>query len=109
MLKRYFQIVCDECGDTIDNIEPHNKATYQEIKSRGVIISKGKHFCSKKCKEDSAQCLCKKDKMEKRICNYCKKPMGNSWHTETGVGELEIYVHIKCSEKWRKKANTKHS
>ena len=37
---------------------------------------------------------------KKRICNHCNKPMGNSWHTETDVGELELFVHVKCVEEW---------
>ena len=43
---------------------------------------------------------CGNCKKSRRICDHCKKAMGNSWHTETGVGELEIYVHSKCAEEW---------
>jgi len=39
----------------------------------------------------------------RRKCNYCKKPMGNSWHTETDAGELEIFVHVKCVKEWAQK------
>jgi len=35
-----------------------------------------------------------------RNCDNCGKPMGNSWHTETDAGELEIYVHVKCVLEW---------
>jgi len=35
---------------------------------------------------------------EKRICAICKKPMGNSWHTRTEEGQLEVFVHKHCEE-----------
>lgn len=38
--------------------------------------------------------------MENRICDHCKKLMGNSQNTVTGAGELEIFVHSKCSDEW---------
>lgn len=38
-----------------------------------------------------------------RLCDFCKKPMGNSWHTETAFGQLEIYVHNHCSKQWKEK------
>ena len=41
--------------------------------------------------------------VKKRICNTCKKPMGNSWHSETEFGELELFVHVKCVDEWNKK------
>ena len=31
-------------------------------------------------------------KEEKRICSWCGKPMGNSWHKATAGN----YIHIKC-------------
>ena len=42
-----------------------------------------------------------------RICDYCKEPMGNSWHTETASGELEVYVHYICLEGWKKRQGEK--
>ena len=42
----------------------------------------------------------KLEKGELNLCDNCKKPMGNSWHTETDVGELEIFVHVKCVKEW---------
>ncbi len=54
-IKRYHQIVCDSCYNTIDNVEPGVKLTYKDIRSRGIIISKGKHFCDLVCKEDFAK------------------------------------------------------
>jgi len=38
-----------------------------------------------------------------RICQICFKPMGDSWHTETDIGELEIYIHKKCVPIWKNK------
>jgi hypothetical protein len=35
-----------------------------------------------------------------RKCDNCGNPMGNSWHTETDAGELEVYVHVKCVKEW---------
>ncbi len=52
MIKRYHQIICDNCSCVIDNIESRVKLSYRQIKSRGTIISKGKHFCNEKCKKD---------------------------------------------------------
>lgn len=31
-------------------------------------------------------------KQEKRICCWCKKPMGNSWHKSADGN----YIHVKC-------------
>ena len=52
MIKRYHQIICDNCCCAIDNIEPKVRLTYRQVRSRGIIISKGKHFCSEDCKKN---------------------------------------------------------
>ena len=37
----------------------------------------------------------------KRVCDYCKKPMFNSWAGEW-VGKKFIEVHEKCKTEWKK-------
>ena len=37
----------------------------------------------------------------KRLCDFCKKPMYNSWGGER-VNNKFIEVHQKCKEDWRK-------
>jgi len=42
--------------------------------------------------------------MATRLCNFCKKPMFNSWCGEWVNGKF-IEVHSKCKEDWKKANN----
>ena len=42
---------------------------------------------------------CGKCKKSKRICDFCKKPMFNSWAGKH-VGKKFIYIHNKCKKDW---------
>ncbi len=48
-IKKYYQVVCECCGNTIQDFMSH--LSYAELRHEGVIISKGKHYCSKSCKD----------------------------------------------------------
>jgi hypothetical protein len=52
-IKKYYQVVCDGCSDTIQDF--HSYPSYAELRHEGVIISKGKHYCSKSCKDKNTQ------------------------------------------------------
>jgi len=52
------------------------------------------------CMTKTINNYCGKCKKSKRVCDYCKKPMLNSWAGEW-VGENFIEIHTKCKEKWK--------
>jgi len=49
MYKVYWQLVCDNCGGTINDY--HHRPLLKTIKKDGAIVSKGKQYCCERCKE----------------------------------------------------------
>lgn len=50
MIKKYYQVVCDKCGNTI--CDYHVKPTKMGLKDMDVTTIKGKHYCSD-CEKES--------------------------------------------------------
>lgn len=48
MIQKTFKIICDNCGNGINDYFEYPRVSF---KNDGIIVSRNKHFCCKKCKE----------------------------------------------------------
>ena len=49
MIQKTFKIICDNCGDGINDYFEYPRVSF---KNDNIIVLKGKHFCCEKCKEE---------------------------------------------------------
>ncbi len=49
MIKKYFQVVCDHCGNNINDY-PSKRPTNQELRKDNIVIYNRKQFCNYECK-----------------------------------------------------------
>ena len=48
MIHKYYEVICDYCGDTIDHY-PERKPSNNVLFKDGIIHSKTKQFCCRDC------------------------------------------------------------
>lgn len=48
MIHKYYEVLCDYCGATINHY-PERKPTNELLKRQGVTITATKQFCSEEC------------------------------------------------------------
>lgn len=48
MIQLHYEVFCDECGELIDDYL-HFKPSLEKLRTDGIKIFKGYHFCSAYC------------------------------------------------------------
>lgn len=51
MIHKYYEVLCDYCGRTINHY-PDKKPTNENLKKDGIVITKTKQFCCEQCYAD---------------------------------------------------------